>query len=268
MYAGTTFRRSSGRIVGVHQRIDRVARRSLNLLIKKSHGFPGIMNILHFEGKNGPDGLKLKRATSDIPWHFIDPTNPNDRLLILMINDHIYNLAHSLSSRDSIRAAFEAAWLAHAITDGLTPAHLYSLDCKIEKLFGKPQHELQGITAKKTIHGINRRDTIAKNWEYWGAGGVVFSHLMFELSVASVIASEKYKIIKPSSMDIERLKNEGFEKLFTESVQKIHSLRVYETYIKGGVTIELANTIKHVVMPEIINCVVLAWYYAILSAKI
>jgi hypothetical protein len=72
MYSGTTFRRHSGRIVGVHQKIDRVARRNLNDLIQKSIKFPGIRSILHFEGKNGPDGLKLKHSKSDSPWNFID----------------------------------------------------------------------------------------------------------------------------------------------------------------------------------------------------
>ena len=93
MYAGTTFRRDSGRIVGVHQKIDRVARRHLNRHVSKSVDFPGIRDILHFEGKNGPDAIKRKSPSIDEPWHYIDPTNPKDLAIIAMINHHIVNLS-------------------------------------------------------------------------------------------------------------------------------------------------------------------------------
>ena len=100
---------------------------------------PTTREILHFEGNNGPDGIKRKSPSVDEPWHYIDPANPNDRALAGMINDHYVNLVQALRDANRVRAAFEAAWMAHAITDGLTPAHHYPLSDKIEELWGKPK---------------------------------------------------------------------------------------------------------------------------------
>lgn len=52
--------------------------------------------ILHFEGNNGPDGIKRKSPSQDEPWHFIDPTRADDRELIDMILDHHHNLVDAL----------------------------------------------------------------------------------------------------------------------------------------------------------------------------
>jgi hypothetical protein len=267
MYSGTTFRRGSGRIVGVHQKIDRVARRNLNKFVLKSLKFPGIRNILHFEGKNGPDGLSLKGSATDIPWHFIDPADPNDKALLIMINDHIYNLTEALKYKDNVRASFEAAWLAHAITDGLTPAHHYPLDDKIKELFGKTHNERRTLKDKNIIHGKNRRDTLSKNWEYWGAGGVFTAHLMYEMGVASTIAPEKFSEFSIKKSDIDYLIEVGFDVLYLESVQKIHNLNIYDNFTKSGWTVGLASETRTVLLPEIIRAVTLAWYQAALNVK-
>lgn len=267
MYSGTTFRRDSGRIIGVHQKIDRVARHNLNMLVKKSLNFPGIRSILHFEGKNGPDGLSLKGSSADSPWHYINPSDPDDNALIRMINDHIFNLAEALKNKNNVRAAFESAWLAHAVTDGLTPAHHYPLDDKIKQLFGKSHNERQTIADKNIIKGKNRRDTISKNWEYWGAGGVFTAHLMYEMGVASSIATEKFEPKKPSQKVLTKLNNEGFEVVFRESVQKIHNLNIYNEFSKSGWTLKLAIETKKILVPEIIKLVTLAWLQAAILAK-
>lgn len=267
MYSGSTLRNGSGKIVGVHQKIDRIARRRLNKIISRSYNFPIIKDILYFEGKNGPDGLKLKYPIKDEPWHFIDPAKSEDRALISLINDHIYNLSEALSIENSVRAAFESAWLAHAIVDGLTPAHHYPLDNKIEELWGKPRKEIMGsIKERKIIHGTNKRDTIAKNWEYWGAGGVFTAHIMYEMGVATAIASDKFESSGPSEADIIYLDKNGFEIVFFESLHKIHKLNIYKEYCRDGWTLDLALKTKKNLVPEIIKIVTLAWYQAVLMA--
>src|SRR5690606_1645823 len=127
MYAGTTYSKRSGHLLGVHQRIDRVARRHLTPLLKDGEVFPTQSQILHFEGMNGPDGIKRKSPSIDEPWHFIDPNNVGDDTVMQMIDDHQVNLAEALRTNNMERASFEAAWMAHAIVDGLTPAHHYPL---------------------------------------------------------------------------------------------------------------------------------------------
>lgn len=265
MYAGTTIRRGSGRIVGVHQRIDRAARRHIKKYVSDSVNFPTIKSILYFEGNNGPDGLKKKSPSNDTAWYFINPSDPTDSALINIINNHIYNLTKALKSKDDVRAAFEAAWLAHAVVDGLTPAHHYPLGDKIEELFGKPYHERHTIKEKNIIHGENFRDTLSKNWEYWGAGGVFTTHGKFEIGVASAISTNNYRDPILNKDDINNLKNNGFEHIFLESLSKINALGMYEDLSRRGWTQNLAKQTQNVLIPEIIRVVSLAWYQAIIN---
>jgi hypothetical protein len=268
MYAGTTFRRDSGRIIGVHQKIDRVSRRLLKKLIPHDQFFPPIKDILHFEGMNGPDGIKRKSPSKDEPWHYIDPTKPNDTELITLINDHMANLTEALSAHNEQRAAFEAAWLAHSIVDGLTPPHHYPLSDKIEELWGKHHTERLTKKDKTIIKGINRRDTLSKNWQYWGIGGVFSAHLSFELGVASTIAPYRFTDSSPTRIDIIHLQKQGFEAVFLEAVHTIYDLGMFDEFVRKGWTRRLANRTRRLLVPKIIKIVCLAWYNASLKAKI
>jgi len=267
MYSGTTFRTKSGRMMGVHQKIDRVAHRQITKLIPKKVIFPDIRDILHFEGANGPDGIKRKSPGRDEPWHYIDPTNPDDQAIVGMINDHIFNMAEALKAKNHERASFEAAWMAHAIVDGLTPAHHYPLSDKIEELWGKSHTERLTIRDKNIIKGKNPRDTISKNWQYWGGGGVFTAHLMFELGVASTIVPVKFEEDCASDDDIEQLKTRGFEVLFLEAVHKIYDLQMYDEFGYKGWTRQLANRTRRVLVPEIVKLVILGWYQAVLLSE-
>jgi hypothetical protein len=266
MYAGTTFRRDSGRIIGVHQKIDRVARRKLKKLIPHDTFFPTISQILHFEGINGPDGIKRKSPSKDEPWHYIDPTKPDDTGLIVIINNHMANLTKALRDKNEERAAFEAAWLAHAIVDGLTPAHHYPLSDKIEELWGRPHTERLSKREKTIIKGINRRDTLSKNWQYWGIGGVFSAHLAFELGVASTIATVRFSDVYLTKQDIDQLKKDGFEARFVRSMHYIYELGMYDEFGANGWTRRLATQTQKRLIPEIIKVVSLAWYNAIMNA--
>ncbi len=249
--------------MGVHQRIDRLARRSLVAKLPASTEFPVIKDILHFEGLNGPDGIKRKSPSRDEPWHYINPQDPSDRLLINMIQEHIANLRNALRGQNQERAAFEAAWVAHAVVDGLTPAHHYPLADKIEELWGKPHHERVSIRDKNLIRGKGARDTFSKNWEYWGSGGVFTAHIGFEWGVATTAATMRFSdSIGPSGNDYIRLEQEGFEVLFLESLRKIDAMNMYEEYGKKGWTRHLAMETRSVLMPEIIKAVALVWYEA------
>lgn len=262
MYSGTTLRTKSGRIMGAHQKIDRLARRNLRQLMPAKRQFPVIAEILHFEGRNGPDGIKSKSPGVDEPWHYIDPMKPDDQQLYHLIEDHSYNLTQALIENDDIRAAYEAAWLAHAIVDGLTPAHHYPLADKIEELWGKPHHERLTVREKNFIQGFSRRDTLRKNWQYWGAKGIFTTHFMFEFGFASTISPLRFTELAPTSADVERVKREGIVPLLHDEIHEIYALRMYEEYYKKGWTRRLATESREVLAPVIINVVTLAWYAA------
>ena len=126
MYSGTTLTRASGRFLGAHQKIDRLAQKQLHMMINDDMKmFPSVHKILHFEGCNGPDGIKRKSPSKDEPWHYFQPYDDHDNELLNIIDSHYKRLVESLRQSDSVRAAFEAAWLAHAMVDGMTPAHQY-----------------------------------------------------------------------------------------------------------------------------------------------
>lgn len=262
MYAGTTMNRKSGDFIGVHQKIDRIARRNLRVLPGVGPGFPSIREILHFEGNNGPDGIKRKSPSQDEPWHYIDPTDPHDRELIEMILDHHHNLVEALKSGNRQRSAFEAAWIAHAITDGLTPAHHYPLSDKIEELWGKPKEERLTIREKNVIKGVNRRDTISKNWEYWGAKGVFLTHGLFELGIATSIKTTRFPHSEPSSAWLKDADEKGLERVFLDMVQEIFALGMYEEFWKQGWSTKLARQTRQQLIPSICAVVSYAWYSA------
>lgn len=259
MYSGTTFHSKSGNIAGVHQRIDRLARKMIMPHIDDAR-FPTAREILHFEGKNGPDGIKRKRPGIDEPWHFIDPHDSTDTKLLDMIDDHSYNLRQALEQNNQQRAAFEAAWLAHAITDGLTPAHHYPLEDKLETLRGEGLETRTSTRKKIMLPGKNRRHALRNNWEFWGTKGVMTSHVGFEMGVASTIAAQPFRNLALS--DEVLADDRPFRHVYTEILSNIEALDMYENYRKRGWTRKLARQTREELVPMIVRMVALAWYRA------
>lgn len=263
MYSGTTFRTKSGRMMGVHQKIDRVARRHIETRLPSSVAFPSVHDILHFEGLNGPDGIKRKSPAKDEPWHYVDPYDLKDTGIIDMIKDHIVNLAAALKAGNEQRAAFEAAWMAHAIVDGLTPAHHYPLEAKLEELRGGEGLETRTTTKDKLLlPGKTRRMQVRNNWEFWGAKGVMTTHLAFELGVATTIAPQRFDD-PVSDEDLKQLAEQGYEAVFKEALQGIAEMKMYEEFTRVGWNRHLARETKDVLIPEIVKAVMLGWYEAV-----
>ena len=254
--------------MGVHQKIDRVAHRHIKRHVPKTLHFPTTQEVLHFEGLNGPDGIKRKSPAKDEPWHYIDPKNSDDRALIDMINDHIHNMSFALRDKNNERVAFEAAWMAHAITDGLTPAHHYPLEAKLEELRGGQSIETRTTTKDKLLlPGKTRRHQIRNNWEYWGAKGVMTTHLGFELGVATTIAGVKMDDMHPHDKDFKAVRDLGYEEVFKGTLAKVDGLNMYDEYSRLGWTRHLATQTRKVLVPEIIKAVTLAWYQAVILAE-
>ena len=263
MYSGTTFRNASGNMLGAHQKIDKVARVHLKKVLPEAY-FPTIREILHFEGKNGPDGIKSKSPARDEPWHYYDPTDSEDTEILVMIENHMANLTNALRKDNKERAAFEAAWLAHAIVDGLTPAHHYPLEEKLEELRGEPLETRTSIKQKLLISSIGdgRREVVRKNWEFWGAKGVMTTHLLFEIGIATAIAPLKLDDAKPDGNELVRVRSEGVVPIFKEAANHIYHMKLYEEFHRKGWTRRLAKKSRQELAPLITKVVTLAWYAA------
>lgn len=260
MYAGLTYGNKAGNWIGVHQRIDKVARKHLGKLGVED--FPEIADILYFEGNNGPDGIKHKSPSVDEPWHFIDSQKIYNRDLLDTIESHRQNLSKALKKKDTRRASFEAAWLAHSVTDGLTPAHHYPLADKIEELWGKPHHQRSSVKDKSMIRGKHFGDTIRKNWQYWGANGVFSGHVLFEFGVMTAILGKSYNDIGLTARDAKLLEKSGYEVIFERILWRVQSLKTYENFVARGWTSKLSRTTRQQLMPLIIKAVALAWLSA------
>jgi hypothetical protein len=259
MYAGTTLTTYSGRILGAHQKIDKSARRRFEELYPKAE-FPTIKHILHFEGGNGPDAIKRKSPAQDEPWHFIQPFDDTDTVLTDLLQHHYLLLQKSIKKHDNFRAAFEAAWLAHAIVDGLTPAHHYPYEEKLEELRGGEAKETRNTVLNKIIFpGETFAKQARNNWQYWGTKGVFTTHTAFEWGVATIIVPMRFKQSLPSRTDVDHLLQDGIETWFRHQAQIVAGWGLYDKFYKEGWSPQMIRSVRRKLAPEIVRAVTTAW---------
>lgn len=267
MYSTTALVKNSrfdGRLAGTHQQLDCAARRLLSPFIPNGQFFPSGRDIIYFEGMRGPDGLKRKSPDNDDPSHMFD--GDYGEKLFKQITNHYVNLVRALKTHNDIRAAFEAAWLAHMITDGLTPAHHFPLsEAKDELMPNKKFVKIFGEPIKGIMHGRSLPETMRNNWLYWGAGGHMSKHVAYEYGVAVIVA-----LLPPSSfvprMNAGDFREHNLDSIFYHAVDKLQLAGVYQRFRRQGWTTEQALFTKNVLLPEIIRTITRAWHSAISEA--
>ncbi len=268
MYSGTTLHKHSGNLVGVHQKIDRIARRHLARSLPAWCDFPSSKEILKFEGNKGPDGIKRKSPAVDEPWHFIRPDKPDDVELLDTIDQHIKNLSQALKNHNQQRSAFEAAWLSHAIVDGLTPVHQSPFEEQLIEIRGGQGVETRDSLIKKNVMpGESALEFMKNNWKYWGAKGVMTVHSGFEFGVASAARYKRFPTGLPTEDDIKQMREIGFRTYYLGCVHQVFDMKMVEKYIKRGWTASLARQTNKQLMPLIIRAVVLGWIAAVDEVK-
>ena len=274
MYSRATPFQKADKIAGTHQKIDRAARLTLRKILSKNPTFskvhfPKIDEILVFEGNGGPDGIKTKSPGKDEPWHFVEPYGDLTPIKTYVEN-HLFNLSKALSKKNYVRASFEAGWMAHAITDALTPAHQYPMTDKIIEISGKKPEERDKIIKKMFLSGKNWRERLLNNWEYIGPKGVMSSHMLYEMGVATMITSIAAKKITndPTEEEISRILNGNFMEVFEEKIKWVADQKYYETYLEKGWTTSLARNTKSILLPEISKIVALGWFEGIRRASV
>lgn len=248
--------------MGAHQKIDRVARRHLDVLAP-DNGFPSVRQILHFEGKNGPDGVKRKSPAVDEEWHYFLPFDKNDTQILDIISHHYKNLVRALADGDKVRVAFEAAWLAHGAVDGLTPAHQYPYTEKLVEIRGGEGIESRTTIKEKVIQpGDNRRDQLANNWKMWGPKGLMSTHGAFEWGVATTILPARLRVALPTEADINEFKKLGLRAWYRQAAQDVAKLNLYDEFYENGWSYKLARRVRTELAPKIVRCVTLLWLSA------
>ena len=267
MYSGTTLTNKSGSVLGAHQKIDRVAYGHLAKTVGSISQFPTIKQILHFEGKNGPDGIKRKSPARDEPWHFYNPFDDEDTELLGYIQRHYDELVKELKRGNTERAAFNAAWLAHALVDGLTPAHHFPYEEKLAEIRGGVGKEARtSIKDKLIMPGGDAKDMLKRNWAMWGAGGLMSMHGMFEMGVAIMLAPLSFPRAVPSDANLKKLSEIGIIDWFERAAREIALLDMYDRFYEKGFSVKLARQVRNNLGPVIIKTVCLAWYSAMREA--
>lgn len=266
MYSGLTITKYSGRVIGAHQKFDRVARRHLEKLVPDK-AFPRIRTILQFEGKNGPDAIKRKSPAKDEPWHYYSPFNNDDSQLIELIMDHYRNLVKELKAQNKEKSAFEAAWLAHAIVDGLTPAHHYPYEEKLIELRGGEGIETRTTVKDKWVFpGDTKRQRVKNNWKVWGPRGLFTAHGLFEMGIAAIIKPVGFGDAQPKQADLDLIRHIGVDEYFKRTAREIAVMGMFDNYLKKGWTPKLARQVRQKLGPAIIKNITLTWYAAAADA--
>lgn len=263
MHAGLSLTKYSGRLMGAHQKFDRVARRHLSEILDTSEKFPKISDILQFEGIKGPDALKKKSPAKDEPWHFLNPLGDDHDEFLAILDGHYKELVKHLKSGNEERAAFEASWLAHTIVDGLTPAHHYPYEEKIIELQDGRGIETRNTIGKKLVFkGDTTADTIMKNFKAYGPKGLITAHTLFEFGVMLIIRPSRFPDAKPNKSEIAEVESHSVDEFFMRKAREVAVLELYEKYLDTGWTAQLSNDVRHKLAPVIIKAVALLWYKA------
>jgi hypothetical protein len=265
MYAGFITPKRASKHVGIHQRFDAAAYRMIEDYVQET-AFPKLPEILHFEGYNGPDGLKSKQGLKyktvhdHAPSHLYDPATDIGEVPA-HIASHYINLVDRLVDGDTIRAAFEAAWLAHYVCDGLTPAHHWPLEEKITEAVEKAADDIKSGDVSKFSA------TLKKNWAIWGPKGHLSTHVLnFEMGIAMALL---FFPIKPvfSEDELSRAVQLGPVDYFKSEARKIASLDLYNRFYKDGWTNDMASVVKNVLAPETARTIGTIWLVAMLESS-
>ena len=272
MYSGTTLSqlRTLDTWFGAHQKIDRLAYRHVKSMTPTTRGLrlPPIKSILAFEGMNGPDAIKRKTPAQDEPWHYYDPFDKTDTQLLDIIAEHHDQLVTALRENNQTRAAFEAAWLAHAVVDGLTPAHHYPYEEELKKLRGGAGIETR-ITPKEKLlmHGDTVSEKMRNNWQMWGDKGLLATHIAFEAGVALLVLPRRYKKLNlPDAWPIVTGRK-PYLLFFMSQAKKIASDGYYEQFYASAWTPKLAKKVRRELIPDIVLTVAYVWHTALVEAQ-
>jgi hypothetical protein len=263
MYSGLTLTRYSGRLFGGHQKVDSVARRHLAELLSPKSTFPGIRSILHFEGKNGPDGIKRKSPSKNEPWHFFEPLKGDTTAFMRLIEQHHDQLIVELKAKNKERSAFEAAWFAHTIVDGLTPAHQYPYEEKMAEIRGGAAKDDRTTVMQKWIFkGDTKSKTFKNIVKVWGPRGLFIAHGMFELGFGFIIKPLRFPDARPSPNEIRLAKKVGYHEYYLRQARKVARMKMFDTYIKDGWTSKLSRQVRESLAPTIVRTITVLWYLA------
>jgi hypothetical protein len=252
-----------------HQKLERVSHRHLRQIVGLPKNWPTIREILHFEGRRGPDASKFKNNPSagELPWHFVDPFDTTDSSLTATIRSHYNALVLALKAGNRERSAFEAAWLAHALVDGLTPAHHYPYEAELENLRGgKNRVSRTSVLRRIMVKADSHHESFKRSLKLVGPKGLLMTHTAFEAGAFMIILPLSLDSAKPNNDDLANIIKLGIPNYFVRQAREIGALNLYDRFYKHGWTPKLARSVRREMAPRMTQIVTLAWYAALVDA--
>ena len=256
--------------VATHQRLIRASRRTITPYLPTNITFPSAKQIIHFEGKNGPDGLASKHSVDDEPHDFYNPNDPSDYALLTEIKNHVYNLHIAIKKKNHTRANFEAAWLSHIVIDGLTPAHHQPFKEQLKEIDPRDAHEINSRLKRIFYSSDSTIESLTNNWKRLGPRGIGTNHMMFEAGIEFIVmpmSPRQLAKVTITTDELKKVKSGHFLQIYIATAKKIDSLHMFERYEKSSWTTDLAADVREQLIPEVIRMVVLSWLAAVYKGK-
>jgi hypothetical protein len=251
-------------IFHAHQKLDRVAYRHLRTLLPPGSFFPSIKQVMHFEAGQGPDNSKLKRQLhGEQPWHFVNPFDPADTDLHQQIKRHYDNLVRALTKQDDVRSAFEAAWLAHALVDGLTPAHHFPYEAELSRLRGgEERHSRKGLLGRVYVKSDTVTKSVLQSMKLVGPKGLLTTHAMFEAGAWAIIRPLPFTKAVPTAREMKQVTSDGVVEVFKQLAREVAEFNLYQRFYALGWTQSVSRDVRKELAPRMIRMITLAWYAA------
>ena len=184
-------------------------------------------------------------------------------------SSHRHNLVEELRAGNAERAAFEASWLAHSLTDGLTPAHHFPYEETLVELRKGEGIETRTSPKEKLImKGDTKTELMRNNWRMWGFKGLFISHAAFEMGIAAIVSPFVFRQVEINKDLIAQLDEVGFQEYYLRKMREIAVWDMYDEFTRFGWTWSLSKRTRDDLVPIIIEVVSLSWYSAMREAGI
>ncbi len=256
------------RLLQTHQKIDKLAYAKLRNLVSDIPILK-ITEILHYEGARGPDSPRLYSGGKTAPWHYYDPTGSVSPLPFLnTLKEHYQELVRRLVEGDEEQSAFEAAWLAHALVDGLTPPHHRPVEAELEELHKAPIHDRETVSSHLLVKSSSALHSVVKNWKLVGPGGMLTLHTYFEANAGLAATPMTPSMIKLTPDEVKVLSADSLVEFFERYAREVDSFDMLKRFHKKGWNWKLTRLVRRELVPRMVKLVTLAWYGALCEAGV